>query len=46
MDETMTVLTLAGDIYGKHAVFRRGDQARSILLEGFAVSVAEIFDAE
>jgi Uma2 family endonuclease len=44
MDETMTVLTLAGDIYSEHGVFRRGDQARSILLEGFEVSVAEVFD--
>jgi len=46
MDETMTVLTLAGDTYREHGVFRRGDQARSILLDGFEVSVAEVFDAE
>ena len=46
MDETITVLTLAGDIYGEHGVFHRGDQARSLLLEGFEVSVAEVFDAE
>jgi tRNA U34 5-carboxymethylaminomethyl modifying GTPase MnmE/TrmE len=45
-DETITVLTLAGDAYAEHGVFRRGAQATSALLEGFAVSVDAVFDAE
>ena len=45
IDETITVLTLAGDAYTEHGVFRRGQQADSVYLNGFAVSVAEVFDA-
>jgi Uma2 family endonuclease len=45
LDETMTVLTLQGDHYVAHGVFRRGEEATSALLDGFAVSVAEVFDA-
>jgi Uma2 family endonuclease len=46
IDETITVLTLGGDIYTEHGVFRRGEQASSVLLSGFVLSVAEVFDAQ
>jgi Uma2 family endonuclease len=46
LDETLTVLTLAGDSYIDHGVFRRGDQATSKLLEGFSVTVDEALDAQ
>jgi Uma2 family endonuclease len=45
LDETITVLALAGDAYATHGVFRRGERAASQLLGGFSVSVSEIFDA-
>src|SRR5262245_34892524 len=44
-DETITVLTLDGDNYGEHGLFRRGESAASALLDGFAVPVDEVFDA-
>ena len=43
-DETITVLTLEGDSYVEHGVFRRGETATSALLEEFATSVAAVFD--
>lgn len=46
MDETITVLMLVGEAYSEHGVFRRGQQASSALLHGFALRVAEVFDAE
>ena len=45
LDETVTVLVLEGDRYAEHGVFRRGQRAASHYLEGFSVSVAEVFDA-
>ena len=45
IDETVTVLVLEGDVYAEHGVFRRGQHATSRYLEGFSVSVAEVFDA-
>ena len=45
IDETVTVLVLDGDAYTEHGVFRRGRPAESVCLEGFSVSVAEVFDA-
>lgn len=45
LDETITVLTLAGGAYATYGVFRRGDEARSKLLDGFAVKVDDVFDA-
>ena len=45
LDETITVLTLAGTEYAEHGVFRRGDRAESALLQGFATGVADVFDA-
>ncbi|ETX05671.1 MAG: hypothetical protein ETSY2_21595 [Candidatus Entotheonella gemina] len=44
MDETVTVLTLEGEAYGEHGVFRRGDEASSVLLEGLTLRVDEVFD--
>ncbi len=46
LDETITVLTLTGDGYVEHGVFRRGEQATSALLSGFAISVDAVFDAD
>jgi|SRR5687767_1258115 len=43
--DTITVLWLEGDAYTQHGVFRRAGTATSVLLEGFAVSVSEVFDA-
>ena len=45
MDETVTVLVLDGDAYAEHGVFRTGQRAASVCLDGFSVSVAEVFDA-
>lgn len=44
MDETVTVLTLASEGYTEHGVFRRGNEARSVGLDGFTLSVDEVFD--
>ena len=45
VDETITVLTLAGDAYTERGVFVRGQRADSACLDGFAVGVADVFDA-
>ncbi len=42
--ETITVLVLAGPRYEEHGVFRRGDTATSLLLDGFTLDVTETFD--
>ena len=44
-DDSITVLTLKGDAYVEHGVFRRGDNATSPLLEGFTADVDAVFDA-
>jgi Uma2 family endonuclease len=44
--ETITVLRLDGAAYVEAGHFRRGDAAASILLAGFAVEVAAVFDAD
>ena len=44
--ETITVLRLEGEAYAEHGVFGRGATATSALLEGFAVEVDLVFDAE
>ena len=44
-NETVTVLVLMGDAYVEHASCKRGESAASPLLQGFAVDVAEVFDA-
>ena len=46
LDETVTVLTLTDGSYAEYGVFRRGDEARSKLLDGFTVRVDAIFDAQ
>lgn len=46
LDETVTVLNLKGDTYMTQVLLRRGETAHSTMLEGFAVHVDEIFDAE
>jgi Uma2 family endonuclease len=43
--QRVTVLSLAGESYAEHGVFARGETATSVLLDGFAVSVDEIFDS-
>jgi Uma2 family endonuclease len=43
---TVTVLRLAGGTYTEHGVFGRESTATSLLLEGFAVHVNAVFDAE
>jgi Uma2 family endonuclease len=42
---TITVLQLAGAIYAEHGVFRRGEIATSVILDGLHVSVDEVLDA-
>jgi Uma2 family endonuclease len=44
-DETITVLRLAGEQYGEHGLFRRGETATSALLAGFAMPVDDLLDA-
>lgn len=46
LDETITVLGLAGDSYATHGVFGRGERAASQLLDGFGVGVDDVFDAQ
>ncbi len=43
--ETITVLVLRGDAYEEAAIYRREDSAASLLLSGFSVAVAAVFDA-
>ena len=43
--ESITVLRLQGDAYEEAGVYRRGDSATSVLLAGFSVAVAAVFDA-
>ena len=44
LDETISLLTLRGDAYAEHAVFRRGERAVSLILDGFSAGVDEVFD--
>ena len=43
LNDTVTVLTLAGDQYVEHGLFRPGDRADSPTLPGFTVDVAAVF---
>ncbi|MDQ6693961.1 MAG: Uma2 family endonuclease [Chloroflexota bacterium] len=45
LNETLTVLELRGETYVERGIFSRGQYAASKLLEGFGVSVDEVFDA-
>ena len=44
--EQITVLQLENNTYIEHGVFNRGETASSALLEGFAVDVHAVLDAE
>ncbi len=44
--ETISVLVLQDSAYVEHSVFARGAMATSVVLEGFAVSVSAVFDAQ
>jgi Uma2 family endonuclease len=43
--KTVTVLQLIDQAYSEHGVFRRGDQASSLLLPGFEIAVNALLDA-
>jgi Uma2 family endonuclease len=44
--DTITVLRLRGDAYEEAGTYRRGESATSVLLSGFSVAVAAVFDAD
>jgi Uma2 family endonuclease len=44
--ETITVLRLSGDVYEEAGIYKRGESASSVLLPGFSVAVAAVFDAD
>lgn len=44
--ETITVLRLDTEQYVEHGIFRRGEQANSVLLDGLVVPVDDVLDAE
>jgi Uma2 family endonuclease len=44
-EQRITVLTLDGDSYREHGVFRPGERATSVLLPGFGVDVMAVFAA-
>jgi len=45
-EETVTVLSLTGDVYAEHGFFGRGDVVTSSLLPELALPVSEILDAD
>ena len=45
LDETVTVLSLQGETYAEHGIYRRGERAGSALFDALAVDVAGVFDA-
>ena len=45
LDETITVLALAGESYESYGVFHRRERAVSKLLDGFSAGVDDVFDA-
>lgn len=46
LTETITVFRLDGDAYVEAGVYRRGQSATSVLLQGFAVDVNKVFDVD
>ena len=44
-EERILVLVLDGEEYREHGDFRRGEDATSVLLEGFSGSVSAVFDS-
>jgi Uma2 family endonuclease len=45
VEATITVLQLAEAGYNEYGVFKRGENARSALLEGLSVAVDDVLDA-
>ncbi|MDZ4720751.1 MAG: Uma2 family endonuclease [Roseiflexaceae bacterium] len=45
IEETISVLVLDGEIYRVAGVFKRDQIAASVLLDGFSIAVADVFDA-
>ena len=45
-NETITVLRLENGAYVEHGIFRRGEQATSVILPGFVANVSEVFDVD
>lgn len=45
LNDTITVLALAGKAYVEHGIFHRGERAVSKLLDGFSVDVDEVFSS-
>ena len=46
LDATISVLALDGENYREAGIYRRGEQAASVVLEGFLVAVDDVLDAE
>jgi Uma2 family endonuclease len=46
ISESITVLRLDGETYAEAGVYRRGQKAASVLLDGFDVDVSSVFDAD
>lgn len=46
IDETISVLRLEGATYVEAGIYRRGHAANSVLLPGFSLDVAAVFEAE
>jgi Uma2 family endonuclease len=44
--ETISVLCLRGEAYEEAGTYRRGESAASVLLDGFKIEVAAVFDAK
>jgi Uma2 family endonuclease len=44
--ETIAVLRLSGGTYEEAGIYRRGESAASVLLAGFSVAVAAVFDVD
>jgi Uma2 family endonuclease len=45
LDQTILVLVLQGDAYATQGIYHAGERASSVLLDGFSVSVDEVFAA-
>jgi len=44
--ETITILSLSGDSYSEAGTYQRGETTESVLLPGFSVAVAAVFDSD
>jgi Uma2 family endonuclease len=44
--DTITVLRLSGNAYEDAGTYRRGESAASVVLPGFSVDVASVFDVD